>query len=371
MSPRPRKAIPWEVVDRLVTQALEALEVECKSGVIDADELARDPLTELEAWDEVIVRRLPRTGGALAPAGVESCSVAGTYYDGNGSSLPIIAVAQSMSSGRDAFTALHELGHHLQRTRGPLADQLADLDVDVSFSVEDEVCNRFAAAVLIPADAAAAVFGDGTPTAGDIVELTRRTSASRSAVCVRAGQHLKPPGLVVLLDPEDNVQFASRGNLPPPRRGSAQGVSALVTRARARLAEGATDFRLTDDGFRFIYRDQIEGEQLFAQIADIGDDYLVIVAVDSKPPWSDTFTAPRYPTGPQAKARICPHEGCGEEFTSWTPVHDVCSEPECPACNRCACTISHVQERTCGKCFTVQPAQLFPGQNDICEECAY
>lgn len=370
MSPRPRKAIPWAVVSRMVTLTVEALEAVCETEVIDPVELSRDPLTVLEAWGEVTVRRLPRTDSALAPAGVEACSVAGTYYDGTGSSLPIIAVAQSMSPGRDAFTALHELGHHLQRTRGALANQLAELDVEVSFIVEDEVCNRFAAAVLIPADVAAEVFGDGTPTAGNVVELTNRTSASRSAVCVRASQHLKTTGLVVLLDPEDNVQFASRGNLPPPRRGSSQGTRTLVKRARARLAEGVTDFRLTDDEFQFLYRDQIEGEHLFAQIADIGDDYLVIVAVDSKPPWSDTFTAPRYRTGLQAKSRICPHEGCGEEFTSWTPVHEVCGEPECPACNRCACTLSHVQERTCGKCFTVQPAQLFPGEDDICEECA-
>lgn len=219
MSPRPRKSIPWAAVNRLVSLTLQELDTLCQTGAIDASELSSDPLSTLEAWDEVIVHRLPRTDCTLTPEGVDACSVAGTYYNETSSSLPIISVAQSMSSGRDAFTALHELGHHLQRTRGPLADELAELDVELSFIVEDEVCNRFAAAVLIPADLADAVFGEGTPTAGNVVELANRTIASRSAVCVRASQHLKTPGLVVLLDPEDNVQFASRGNLPRPGGG--------------------------------------------------------------------------------------------------------------------------------------------------------
>jgi len=370
VSSPPRKAIPWAVTNRMVDMTLEALDDVCQTGSLDFDELSRSPLAALDDWDEVVVRRLPRTDSALVQTGVESCNVAGTYYDGTSSSLPIIAVAQSMSSGRDAFTALHELGHHLQRTTGPLADQLAELDIELSFVVEDEVCNRFAAAVLIPADTAAAVLGGGTPTAGDVVELTRRSSASRSAVCVRAGQHLETPGLVVLLDPEDNVQFATWGNMPAPRRGSAQGSSTLVRRARARLAEGSSNFRISDDDFRFLYRDEIEGESLYAQIADIGGGYLVIVAVDSKPPWKDGFVAPRYPTGLMAKSRICPHPECGETFTSWGETHTACGEPVCTECNRCACSGSRVEERTCGRCFTVHPVNSFPGGGNICEECA-
>ena len=299
------------------------------------------------------------------------CNVAGTYYDATASSPAIIAVAESWSTGRNAFTALHELGHHLQRTTADLADELGELAAEVSFRVEDAVCDRFSAAVLIPSDVATSALGEGTPTAGDVVSLASRTSASRAAVCVRAAQQLTTPGIIVLLNGDDIVEFSSSsGHVFGIRRGSNQGAVALIRQARQRSADGVTDFRVTDDDCHFFYRDDIEGDSLYAQAADIGDGYLVIVAVIEAPPWKTRFMLPKVPKGPSARDRICPHPECGEYFASWAESHSVCGQPVCTNCHRCACSLRHVQERTCEVCHLVLPTRMFDADSQQCHDCA-
>lgn len=363
--------MPWALINQMVALALDALQDLIDDGILDRHGLENDPLTELEAWEDVVVRRLPPAIN-VAPSVTlgKECSVAGTYYDPTSTVRAIIAVAESGSSTRDAFTALHELGHHIQRTTPEIADVLADLPIDVTFAVEDRICERFSAALLIPNDIAATVLGTGTPTAADIVALAQRTSASRQAVCVRARENLTVPGMVVLLDDEDVVQIASANGLAPPRRGSDQSNAEIVKRARRRQAEGGRNFRITDEDTTFEYRDGIKSSSMFAQVADIGGGYLVIVAVTENPPWRDRFTLPKSDTGPRAPHRECPNPACGEFFQAWTPVHDLCGKPECPACNRCGCSAGHVKERLCQGCNLMQPNHLFEDDDaTYCNDC--
>ena len=60
----------------------------------------------------------PAWPGHVTPSATlgKECSVAGTYYDATTDVRAIIAVAESGYTRRDAFTALHELGHHIQHT---------------------------------------------------------------------------------------------------------------------------------------------------------------------------------------------------------------------------------------------------------------
>lgn len=363
--------MPWDLVARIVPIALNALHDLIEDGVLDRHELEIDPLTELETWDDVIVQRLPPALHVAPSANLgKECSVAGTYYDPTSTVRATIAVAESKSTRRDAFTALHELGHHIQRTTPAIADDLADLPLDITFAVEDRICERFAAAVLIPHNAATAILGSGTPTAADIVTLAEHTSASRPAVCIRAHENLTVPGMVLLLDPEDVVQIAPARGLPPLRRGSIQSKTQIVKAARRRLADGDHDFRITDADTRFEYRDGIEGSPLFAQAADIGGGYLVIVAVTENPPWVQSFTLPQRDLGPRTPDRECPHPECAEPFEVWTPTHDLCRTPQCPACHRCNCSVSHVRERACKGCNLMQPNHLYGDDNAThCIDC--
>lgn len=364
--------MPWQLVKQMASLALCALDALVADGVLDRHELESDPLTELEKWDEVLVHRLA-PAFVVAPSVTlgKECSVAGTYYDPTETAKAIIAVAESGSARRDAFTALHELGHHIQHTTAEIADELADLPPEITFAVEDRICEEFAAAILIPATTATAVLGTGTPTAGDIVTLTRRTSASRPAVVIRAHENITVPGMVVLLDADDRVQIAPSRGLPPLRRGSTQSNAEVVKKARRRQAEGDSDFRITDDDTRFQYRDGIEGTSLFAQVADIGGGYLVIVAVTENPPWRDRFTMPKRDMGPRAAERLCLHPDCGVSFTSWEEAHDLCGEPPCPVCHRCGCSLNRVRERVCQGCHLMVPNHRYKDDDAThCKDCA-
>lgn len=364
--------MPWDLINKMVLVALSALQDLIDDGILDRRGLETDPLTELESWDDVIVRRLQPAINVPPSATLgKECSVAGTYYDPSTTVRAIIAVAESGNTRRDAFTALHELGHHIQHTTPEIADVLADLPLDITFAVEDRICERFSANLLIPNDTATSILGTGTPTAADIVALAQSTSASRQAVCVRASENFVVPGMVVLLDHDDVVQIAPAHGVPPPRRGSNQSNSEIVKRARRRLADGDRNFRITENDTTFEYRDGIRSSPMYAQVADIGSGHLVIVAVTEKPPWTDRFTLPKYDTGPRAPDRECPNAECGEPFQAWTPIHDVCSQPKCPACGRCGCSASHVKERVCMGCHLMHPNHLY--ENDAathCNDCA-
>lgn len=89
---------------------LERLEVAHPGA---AQRLHTDALSELESWTEVQVRRAP---DARTQA---RCSEAGGYV--HSTVPPTLTVTESLSSRRRQFTALHELGHHLQKHDSRLA----------------------------------------------------------------------------------------------------------------------------------------------------------------------------------------------------------------------------------------------------------
>lgn len=371
-SARPPRVAP-ALVDELALRARAVLDSLVQSGELDLDRLSSDPVSELAAWSQVDLRLLHEDRDLEATvegaAGAPRCSVAGTYYPATRDQLPTIAVVRSMSGARDAFTVLHEFGHHIQRTDDDLIDALGDLDPDLSVVVEDAVCDHLASSILIPDETVARVVGTRGPTAPEVVELHSRTGASRAAVCVRAAQLLQRPGHVLLLDEDDRVQFSSSRSLFPLRRRSDQSTASVIRRARASLREGGSG-RVTDNDTRFTYRDgAFEGESLYAQSAAFDNGYLVVVAVLEKPPWTDTFVMPKAQTGPQTRWHTCERPGCGHEFQAWNGPHELCGVPECPECGYCGCTPGRVAERDCPGCFQRHPEAMFEDGSERCRNC--
>ena len=82
--------------------------------------LSDDTLAALEQHPEVTLRLVPEsdTGGG--------CTVAGGYRGSE--TPPALLVTTSLSRRRRAFTALHEFGHHLQRTSLDLAEVKQDIE---------------------------------------------------------------------------------------------------------------------------------------------------------------------------------------------------------------------------------------------------
>ena len=85
-------------------KSMEAAAERIHSGTIAR--LRTDPLAELSLWDDLAVVVIDESSND------SGCSVAGSYQPNPAT----LVVTNSLSSGRRGFTALHELGHHLQQT---------------------------------------------------------------------------------------------------------------------------------------------------------------------------------------------------------------------------------------------------------------
>ncbi|MFF3597265.1 ImmA/IrrE family metallo-endopeptidase [Kitasatospora indigofera] len=312
------------------------------------DRLAQGALAELRTWPELTVLDVEEN---LAEQG---CSVAGAYDFGP---PPHLSVAGSASHARRDFTALHELGHHLQKNSFPLMNAFTR-EPDGGVLLEDAACDAFAAEILLPASLVEQHLDAKGPTASAIARLWRASSASRMAVCVRAAQRLPAPGHVFLLDATGRLAFAASHGLPPVRRGSFQGDMPVIDRAVAGSghAQGRTQVR---------YRDGILGGELHIDVAPMGG-YVVAVLVTDSAPWR-AFAPPTSDTGPQSREYICAN--CDEEYSSFEPACPRCRIPRCPECTRCACP-PRVAERQCPSCFTLHPPAMFPPVGDRCHNCA-
>jgi len=340
----------------IVSRAAARVQAQAILATLEATEpglaarLAADPAAVLAARADIAVQSVPE---AQTDAG---CSVSGAYIaDCN---PPVLAVAESASEGRRAFTVLHEFGHHLQQSRPTLMTALLD-QPDGGHGLEDAACDGFAAAVLLPDRLVDAHVGPTGPTADDVVSVWRACTASRAAVCVRTAERLPSPGHVLLLDPAGHVEFAVAHGLPPVRRGSGQ---AHIPVVREALANG----RLRSRGrTRLAYRDAITGAELWAQAADMGG-YLVVVAVTDRAPW-ESFAPPSRQQTPTGRTWICEH--CEHEFVTFDGPCRRCSTPVCPDCGRCGCPF-RTEERLCDKCSLVLPARMFDGDSARCRDCA-
>lgn len=342
----PVNRVEVEERTRLVIETLEQL----RPGA--CDELMHDTCAALSAWDELTLRYV------AAAETSDSCSVAGAYiWD---ETPPVLAIARSRSPGREAFTALHELGHHIQQSDDTLGDALADAG-DRGQVLEEAVCDAFAAAVLLPDHLVRQHIPDAGPSVLDVVALHGASDASRAAVCVRAAQQLTSSGHVVLLDYDGTVQFAASRGLPPLARRSYQGGIPVVQDVLG-AARGSRAGRT-----QFLYRGDVRGEELFVQAGEL-DGYIVAVAMLDRPPWEERYTPPPREVGPQAGSWICENAGCGQEFETFAAPCTRCSIPKCPDCGQCRCA-PVVKEQKCTGCNTVYPARFFDSGSTVCQEC--
>jgi len=312
------------------------------------ERLRSDTFATLEAMPDVAVQLIPETDAD------DRCGVSGAYLSQQ--SPPVLAVGDAVSAGRRSFTALHELGHHLQQTTPAAADALARVG-DGGLALEDAACDSFAATILLPDELTTRLIPDGKPTALDAVALWRGSTASRAAVCVKIGGLLTGPGHVLLLDDTGCVSSRYARGLPPVRRGSYQGDSPVISDALT--AGGASRSGRT----RLTYRDGIRGEELYVQTARM-DRYLVAVLTLGSPPW-ERFRVPDPENRPQGRPWNC--ENCHFGFASFDPPCQRCRAPICPECGLCSCQPR--SQRQCPQCFQLLPEAAFLNGASRCTEC--
>lgn len=316
----------------------------------DTDSIAQlhlDAIRELQLWSEIEIVPLQE--------GTDSdCSIAGLYLDDT--APPRIGIVRSNSRARENFTALHELGHHLQRTDLDLASELGD-QPDRGRQLEEDTADRFAASVLIPSALTSRILGDGTPTAAQVVQLWQHASASRAAVCVAAARQLETPGHVLLLDPEGTVSFCATKGDYRLRRGSDQS----TTEIHRHYAQSSRSVVATQT--RFVYRDGTQGTELYAQATNM-HGYTVVVAVTDHAPWEALSLS-----STDAPVLGGWHEcaTCGDVFRSWERCERGCGGYRCTN-GHCDCP-TYLKEQICNSCFEVKPAHLFAAGSTSCTDC--
>jgi hypothetical protein len=339
---RAQAALMLNVMERNKPGALERLHV--------------DALRELGSWSEIQVIATPEVQTD------RRCSVAGGYE--HRTRPPTVSVATSASRRRQQFTALHEVGHHLQNNDLDLGQGVIDAD-DERF--EDAACDLFAARVLLPDDLVSACFGGRAPTASDVVALYQRSTASRAACCVRAVEHLDSFGTVVLYTPDGTVSFAAARGIFPPARNSDQSGTPLVA-AALRHADRADGVAITADETVIAYRTGHASDRLYGQAAWC-DGYVIAILVEHHAPWQP-FSPPRTGTPTTrtttSPARWATCEVCTDDFEV-TEVCPTCGEPRCPSAH-CRCTTA--REKTCERCNLTYSRSMFPGGGTRCADCS-
>lgn len=313
--------------------------------------LMQDALIELQRWSELTLELINDV--AADDADGRSCSVAGTYR--SDTTPPRVSVARSASHGRRQFTALHELGHHLQQTHLGLGNAVMEAQDFERF--EDAACDAFAARILIPDQLVASTIRSRGATASDVVALFEASSASRAACCARAVETLPGLGAIVLYEPDGTVSFSTARGIYPPARGTNQAHTPLVKAALAEPSRSAPFTRTTT----VTYRNGSLSEEFYGQAAWC-DGYLVAIYALTNPPWEPFALPIERPYQP----RFWTCETCEETFRVEAEGCATCGQPKCEQ-GHCNCTVR--RERTCTACYLSKHHARFPPQGTVCLDC--
>ncbi len=302
-----------EHVDRAVRYLIDIAATHADASLED---LASDALSTLERCRHITFRYNLRR--------IETeCEYAGRYrWD-----PPIIEVSQSRSRARDAFTALHEYGHHLQKTDVTWAlDVLGVLPEFTRHRLEETIANVFASQVLIPSSVVSELTA-GAVTAKLLTELHARTAASRHAIIRRAAGLTPDPTLLVVTDHRGDVvaSVSNDSNLYTPPTGSHQ---PDLARLAATAAAGTAVHGRTEAGLQY-------------STGKARSDLNIELIPDKDGFHFFSVITPTYRFGSQQwdeESVECSNEACGTVFIA-TPMnrHDACGGHRCPRCGACAC----------------------------------
>ncbi len=317
------------------------------AGVVDTELLRRDPAAALSCDPTVEVVWIDPSN--LPPG----CSVA-AGYDRSADPARLL-VALDASEGRRKFSLLHEFAHHLR-------DQVLEV-LEALFGaagagerLEERVCDEFAAQVLLPRAAVAAVLAEGV-TARSVLSLMQSGAASAQACAVAAARLLPAPGYVMLLNPAGEATFAARArDVLPIARGTVQD---------GPLARAAASGLALRDRVRVTYGTGNRGPEMFCDTASNGRVHVAVLVADS-PPWGG-LTIGRAPHEAPAE-QWC--EDCSSAFVSYARACKDCGARACVDCGRCECSAAARGERPCATCFqTLAPAAFSSAAAAVCSGC--
>ncbi len=312
------------------------------------EQLRADPLGALAVFAEI-------TFMVRSAAVGSRCSVLGRY-DGE-VDPPTITITRT-SPGQTRFTALHELGHHEQRGDVDWFDAALSRGAPGADRLEEQVCEAFAAEILLGDDVVAAVLGDQPITADSVTALRSASGASRAACSVRVAQMLGAQGFVMVGGLDGNALFtAASGDRVPPAKNVYQGERSVLT-----IAGHAG--RARDDDADVRYRTGSRFGGLRADAVRDGD-YVYAVFTEGRAGWR------KLDIGGGAGHWIAREQDCRCGTTFARTGRDMCPEcgtERCPDCARCGCGVVE-RVRTCTQCYLQFGAGMFTQHDTICDGC--
>lgn len=308
------------------------------------------------------------------PAGSSgTCSVAGAYEPGT---APPTLWVQSSIERREAFTVLHEYGHHLQRTVSiDLAVAVGDHQEADRF--EEAACESFAALVLLPE----ALVGPLTPAKGASAETIREyyeaSQASRTACCIRALGTLQGGGIVAVLNDQGVVTYAE-STLPgvfPPAKGSGQSGTALIAKTLTHPGEMVEVARTS-----VMYSTHEHADVLYGQATWI-DGWIVAVLKLDNASWRG-FSPMQQPSSTSGRSAAAPARTtlslwesctiCGENFRPEVGAVP-CSVCQKRRCEKGHCECLNKRDIVCQTCWMQKARAQFDAPDSSapkCRECA-
>lgn len=322
-------------------------------GVLER--LRNDPFAELGRWDDIKIIRVSTDEIRGSVDTGKGCSVLGQY---NGEDAPpSITIVGSTRPGRPWFTVLHELGHHEQRGDLEWFDTALSCQADGGWELEEQVCEAFAADILLGEDVAATVLQGRAVDASAVPLLHKATGASRMACCVRVSQLFGDECLVLITDLTGRVYFsASNGDISRPKVGTTQASNSIPVRAASAgsIISSNADLTYASGRARSGFR-----------VHSVRDgNYVYSIFTMGFAPWSKLDIS--RPVQWSELDWFC--ESCQEHSDGYSLKRcPVCYQSKCPNCNACSCGV--VSEKACSSCHLTWSAARFANGSDVCGDC--
>ncbi len=280
-----------------------------------------------------------------------ACPIDGTYDP----QTHTITYRETQSQGRNNFTILHELAHHLLALNEEWCYDIAPALArhNKERTVEELIASTFAAQTLIPDDLADEAFANGI-TSHAVVKLAQQTAASPTACLVRA---LAEPSerLVMLTNLEGVPWFVQTSGTPyaPGKHVRQPAIEAAAQRAQT----GTGSYRLVGgEGLRF-GTGKVNPHVAF----DVTVEQGLVYAIIETTPLDSRITATSEGWTLDCLA------GCGHTFTANESPGNCgrCSEARCSRCRGCDCRVSTL----CQSCTITLPVARAQQGHKQCENC--
>ncbi len=315
--------------------------------------LCDDPIVAIHSRTDLVVKEQvgPVTG---------SCTIAAMLL--KNLTPREILLQRSGSRRRDAFSLLHELCHHLIDSDVETAEMLfAFHDLKRSDQLEEDICDAFAAVVLISDEVLAEIVADGI-TARSFLNLYNKSGASREACAVALARQLPSNGYIVVAERQrahaDSsvtlARFSARhGDVPAIRRDTPQPNTAFERIGARKSIREQSDLVLASAARTDTYLCDIV----------VDGDYLFGVFVSDNQGWGGLSVRNGTPGG--YSEQYC--DRCPTDFYPKSAACTECGNHPCTECGQCECVRTPPGAGICTGCNLQTPAHRMSGS--VCVDC--